>query len=117
MRMRRIQFRQPITKNPDRPSGTGETAVLRSPGIIKCVLKGTVLALGLILAVVAPLNAFAQLAVDVVHGYPLQGYATYTTGQAGHTGQAGDSAINLGSGGSALLSVNDSGFLAGLNAA
>jgi len=117
MRMRRIQFRQPITKNPDRPRETGETAFHGSPGIIKCVLERAAVALGLVLAVVTPSKTLAQLAVDVVHGYPLQGYATYTAGQAGHTGQAGDSAISLGSSGSTFLSVNDPGFLAALNAA
>ena len=62
-------------------------------------------------------NALAQIAIDKVHGYPLQGYATYTAGGGGHTGQSGDSAMDLGTGGGTSLFVTDPGFLAALNAA
>ena len=66
-------------------------------------------------------NALAQIAVDKVHGYPLQNDATYATyytaGGGGHTGQSGDSAMDLGTGGGTSLFVTDPGFLAALNAA
>ena len=77
------------------------TALLTSAAIALCIAS----------------NGLAQIATDKVHGYPLGGYATYTAGGGGHTGQASDSAMDLGSGGGTSLYINDPGFLAALNAA
>ncbi len=74
------------------------------------------LTLGLALAVLPSWNASAQLAVDKMHGYGITGVAQYTAAGTGHTGKAGDSAMDLGTGGSTSLTVNDPAFFSALNA-
>ena len=76
-----------------------------------------VLALGLALALQAAPNAPGQLALDKIHGYAVMGYADYTASGGGHTGVAGDSALDLGTTGGTLLTVTDQAFLSALNTA
>jgi len=72
---------------------------------------------GLALAALLPGNASAQLATDKLHGYALNGNAAFSPSGMGHTGQAGDAAIDLGTGGGTLLSTTDPAYLSALNAA
>ena len=62
-------------------------------------------------------NASAQFAVDQLHGYAINGAALYAPSGSGHTGTAGDNAVDLGQGGGTLLTISDPAFLAALNTA
>ena len=63
--------------------------------------------LGLALAAVLNWNASAQLALDKMHGYPLDGTASYTATGGGHTSATGDSALDLGTSGASLVKVGE----------
>ncbi len=78
---------------------------------------GASLPLILGLALLVNSSARAQLASDLVHGYAVNGSAQYTPSGTGHTGKAGDYAIDLGMGGSTVLAVSDPGFFSAVNAA
>src|SRR5579863_308476 len=69
------------------------------------------------LALLVNSGARAQLASDLVHGYAVNGSAQYTKSGSGHTGKAGDYAIDLGMGGATTLTVSDPGFFSAVNAA
>jgi hypothetical protein len=69
------------------------------------------------LAVFPQSNASAQLALDKLHGYAIDGYAEYAASGGGHTGLPGDSAMDLGMSGGSLLTATDPAFLSALNAA
>jgi len=73
--------------------------------------------LGLAAAALLQASASAQLATDKLHGYALNGNAAYSPSSMGHTLQPGDSAIDLGTSGGALLSTADPALLSALNAA
>jgi hypothetical protein len=62
---------------------------------------------------VRPFNAATPLAVDKLHSYPgvLLGNAVYTADAGGHSGKAGDRAIDLGQGGNASVVVTDGSFV------
>jgi hypothetical protein len=77
----------------------------------------TALPLGLALAVLPYWNASAQIATDKIHGYGISGTAMYTASGTGHTGHAGDAAMDMGTTGVTLLTVTDPAFFSALNAA
>jgi hypothetical protein len=52
-----------------------------------------------------------------MHGYGISGTGQYTPAGQGHTGHATDSAMDLGTSGGTLLTVNDPAFFSALNAA
>jgi len=58
-------------------------------------------------------NTYAGLTKDVVKGYSslILGKAQFTPDAGGHTGKAGDYAIDLGKAGSAWVDINDATFL------
>jgi hypothetical protein len=63
------------------------------------------------------LNASGQMAFDKLHSYAINGFASYSASGSGHTAQTGDSAMDLGSSGTTLLTITDPAFLSALNAA
>ncbi len=123
--MTNLPLPQPVQSVQARPNETCETLSApsqESPVNRRSSTKlATALLTGAAIALCMASNALAQIAVDKVHGYPLQNDATYATyytaGGGGHTGQSGDSAMDLGTGGGTSLFVTDPGFLAALNAA
>ena len=78
--------------------------------------SGPALLAGLALAVFTHWDASAQLALDKIHGYAIDGYATYTPTGMGHSGRAGDAAMDLGMSGNTLLTITDPAFYSALNA-
>lgn len=69
------------------------------------------------LVILSQQTAIAQVAVDKLHDYPLMGAASYSPDMGGHTGLAGDLAMDLGATGGTSLTVTDQGFLSAVNAA